>query len=297
MEGMPTQRRFALSNAETHGRPRHLTVGLVQTNSQDDKQQNIADALAGIDRAARMGARFVSLPELWSYLGPGNHEPGIAEQIPGNLTRMLGDKARERSIYLHAGSFLEQVAEHDKLYNTTVVFDPSGDIVARYRKMHLFDVDIAGEKSYRESDSIEPGEEIVTFDLDGVRVGLAICYDLRFPELFRLLALRGAEIVMLPAAFTLMTGKDHWEPLIRARAIENSMFMIAAGQVGSHPPGRTCFGRSMVVDPWGVVLAQAGDIPTVITATLDLNEIVRVRKQIPSLKNRRPDRYMEIEYR
>ena len=143
----------------------------------------------------------------------------------------------------------------------------------------------------------EYAADLATFDLDGVRVGLAICYDLRFPELFRLLALRGAEIVMLPAAFTLMTGKDHWEPLIRARAIENSMFMIAAGQVGSHPPGRTCFGRSMVVDPWGVVLAQAGDIPTVITATLDLNEIVRVRKQIPSLKNRRPDRYMEIEYR
>jgi predicted amidohydrolase len=269
-----------------------LTVGVVQTNSQDDKQANIAEALAGIDRAARMGARFVSLPETWSYLGPGKGSHAAAERVPGDLTRILADKARERSIYLHAGSILEKVSEHDKLYNTTVVFDPSGDIVARYRKMHLFDVDIAGQKAFRESDEIEPGEEIVTFDLDGIRVGLAICYDVRFPELFRILALSGAEIIMLPAAFTLMTGKDHWEPLIRARAIENTVFMIAAAQVGSHPPGRMCFGRSMVVDPWGVVLAQAGDIPTVITATLELDEISRVRRQIPSLKNRTPDRYI-----
>lgn len=288
----PFIRRIVLSSQESRTRPRRLTVGLVQTNSQDDKQQNIAEVLAGIDRAAKMGARFVSLPELWTYLGPGHDEPGIAEQIPGELTRMLADKARERSLYLHAGSFLERVPEHEKFYNTTVVFDPSGDIIARYRKMHLFDVDIAGEKAYRESDTIEPGEEIVTFDVDGIRIGLAICYDVRFPELFRMLALRGAEIIMLPAAFTLMTGKDHWEPLIRARAIENTVFMIAAAQVGNHPPGRICFGRSMVVDPWGVVLAQAGDIPTVITATLELDEIARVRKQIPSLKNRRPDRYM-----
>jgi predicted amidohydrolase len=281
-----------MTGRDSQTRPHHLTVGVVQTNSQDDKQANIAEALAGIDRAARMGARFVSLPETWSYLGPGKGSHAAAERVPGDLTRILADKARERSIYLHAGSILEKVSEHDKLYNTTVVFDPSGDIVARYRKMHLFDVDIAGEKAFRESDEIEPGEEIVTFDLDGIRVGLAICYDVRFPELFRILALSGAEIIMLPAAFTLMTGKDHWEPLIRARAIENTVFMIAAAQVGSHPPGRMCFGRSMVVDPWGVVLAQAGDIPTVITATLELDEISRVRRQIPSLKNRTPDRYV-----
>src|SRR5690606_38607978 len=145
-----------------------------------------------------------------------------------------------------------------------------------------------GQPSFRESDTIAPGNEVVTFDMDGTKVGLAICYDLRFPELFRKLALEGAEIIMLPAAFTLMTGKDHWEPLIRARAIENTVFMIAAAQVGPHPPGRMCYGRSMVVDPWGVVLAQAGDIPTVITATLEMEEISRVRGQIPSLQNRMP---------
>jgi predicted amidohydrolase len=270
---------------------RTVTVGVVQTNSQDDKAANIDEALAGIDRAAKMGARFVSLPELWTYLGPGDSKMAAAEAIPGDLTRTLADKAREHSIYLHAGSILERIDEHDKLYNTTVVFDASGDIVARYRKIHLFDVDLAGQAAYRESDGIEPGEELVTFDMDGVRVGLAICYDLRFPELFRILALRGAEIIMLPAAFTMMTGKDHWEPLICARAIENSVFMIAPAQVGPHPPNRLCYGRSMVVDPWGVVLAQAGDRPTVITAELDMAELARVRGQVPSLKNRVPSAY------
>jgi predicted amidohydrolase len=273
-------------------RPRQLVVGVVQTNSRDNKDANIAEALAGIDRAARMGAQFVSLPETWTYLGEGTGDEAAAEKIPGNLTQVLADKAREHSIWLHAGSMLEKVDDHDKLYNTTVVFDPVGDIVARYRKIHLFDVDLAGISSYRESDSIEPGDEIVTFDLNGTRVGLAICYDLRFPELFRILALSGAEVIMLPAAFTLMTGKDHWEPLIRARAIENSVFMVAAAQVGDHPPGRQCYGRSMVVDPWGVVLAQAGDIPTVIIATMELDEISRVRGQVPSLKNRMPERYL-----
>jgi predicted amidohydrolase len=272
-------------------RPRQLVVGMVQTNSQEDKNANIAEVMAGIDRAARMGAQFVSLPETWTYLGRSRGDRGAAETIPGELTQMLADKAREHSIWLHAGSMLERVEESDKLANTTVVFDPVGDICARYRKIHLFDVDLAGQPAYRESDTIEPGDEIVTFDLDGTKVGLAICYDLRFPELFRILALEGAEIIMLPAAFTMATGRDHWETLIRARAIENSVFMVAPAQVGEHPPQRLCYGRSMVVDPWGVVLAQAGDIPTVITATLELDEITRVRNQVPSLQNRKPEHY------
>lgn len=272
-------------------RPRELVVGVVQMNSGADVEANIQAALADIDRAARRGAQFVSMPEFWTYLGPGKGQAAAAQAIPGDLTRRLSDKARERSIWLHAGSILERVPEHDKLYNTTVVFDPAGDIVARYRKIHLFDVDLAGQKAYRESDFIEPGEELVTFDLNGVRVGLAICYDLRFPEMFRILALQGADVIMLPAAFTMMTGKDHWEPLIRARAIENTVFMVAAAQVGPHSPDRMCYGRSMVVDPWGVVLAQAGDTPTVITTALDLEAIDRVRGQVPSLRNRVPAAY------
>lgn len=272
-------------------RPRHIVVGLVQANSQDDPQANLDEVLAGIDRAARMGAQFVSLPETWNYLGEKDGEVAAAVTIPGDLTDALAEKARQQGIWLHAGSVIERVDGQHRFSNTTLVFDPRGEVVARYRKIHLFDVDIEGQASFRESDTIAPGDEVVTFDMDGTRVGLAICYDLRFPELFRKMTLAGAEIIMLPAAFTLMTGKDHWEPLIRARAIENTVFMVAAAQVGPHPPGRMCYGRSMVVDPWGVVLAQAGDIPTVITATLEMDEISRVRGQIPSLNNRMPDLY------
>jgi deaminated glutathione amidase len=274
-------------------RPRQIVVGLVQTNSQDNPEANLDEVLAGIDRAARMGAQFISLPETWNYLGEKDGQDAAAAVIPGDLTASLADKARQHGIWLHAGSILEKVDGEHRFSNTTLVYDPRGEIVARYRKIHLFDVDIAGQSSFRESDTIAPGDRIVTFDMAGTKVGLAICYDLRFPELFRSLALDGAEIIMLPAAFTLMTGRDHWEPLIRARAIENTVFMVAAAQVGPHPPGRMCYGRSMVVDPWGVVLAQAGDIPTVITATLEMDEISRVRGQIPSLQNRMPHLYRE----
>lgn len=267
-------------------RTRHLTVGVVQLNTQEDVQANIAEALSGIDRAVKMGARFVSLPETWTYLGRSKGETAAAEVIPGELAQVLADKAREHSIWLHAGSMLEKVADHDKLYNTTLVFSPTGDICARYRKIHLFDADLAGHAAYRESDTTEPGDEIVTFEMDGVRVGLAICYDLRFPELFRLLALRGCEILMVPAAFTMSSGRDHWEPLLRARAIENQAFVVAAAQVGQHPPERMCYGRSLVIDPWGVVVAQASDAPMVITAELDLDQPKRVREQVPSLRNR-----------
>jgi deaminated glutathione amidase len=274
-------------------RPRQIVVGLVQTNSQDNLDTNLDEVLAGIDRAARMGAQFISLPETWNYLGEKDGQDAAAAVIPSDLTASLAAKARQHGIWLHAGSILEKVDGDDRFSNTTLVYDPRGEIVARYRKIHLFDVDIAGQPSFRESDTIAPGDRIVTFDMAGTKVGLAICYDLRFPELFRSLALDGAEIIMLPAAFTLMTGKDHWEPLIRARAIENTVFLIAAAQVGPHPPGRMCYGRSMVVDPWGVVLAQAGDIPTVVTATLEMDEISRVRGQIPSLRNRMPHLYRE----
>lgn len=272
-------------------RPNQLVVGVVQTNSQDNPQDNLDEVLAGIDRAARMGAQFVSLPETWNYLGDDDGAVSAATGIPGELTDTLAEKAREHRIWLHAGSVLERVEDDERLANTTVVFSPSGETAARYRKIHLFDVDIAGQPSFRESDTIAPGDRIVTFDMGGLRVGLAICYDVRFPEIFRAMALEGAEVIMLPAAFTLMTGKDHWEPLIRARAIENTVFMVAAAQVGPHPPGRMCYGRSMVVDPWGVILAQAGDIQTVVIATLEMDEIARVRGQIPSLQNRMPHLY------
>lgn len=271
--------------------PKDLQVAIVQMNSKDDKAANVGAAIAGIERAAAGGARFVSLPEVWTYLGPDEGSAAAAETIPGPLTDQLGALARDLGIWLHAGSVYERVEGEERLYNTTVVFDPQGGIAATYRKIHMFDVDLEEATSYRESATIAPGDEIVTVDIDGVTVGLAICYDLRFPELFRILALRGADIIMLPAAFTLATGRDHWEPLIRARAIENQVFMVAAGQVGQHPPSHWCYGRSMIVDPWGVVVAQASDAPTVISATLDLDQLGRVRRQVPSVANRMPERY------
>lgn len=270
---------------------RILPVALVQMNSGEDKPANVEAALAAIDEAADAGSRLVVLPELWTYLGPNAGNAEAAESIPGPLSEILAERARHHGIYLHIGSMLERIAGEDRLANTTLVFDPNGEQVALYRKIHLFDVDLDADTSYRESETITPGEEIVTFDLDGVRIGLAICYDLRFPELFRILALRGAEVVILPAAFTMVTGKDHWEILIRARAIENGIFLAAVGQVGQHPPGLSCYGRSMVVDPWGLVIAQASDRPTILYATIELDEINRVRRQVPSLANRQSEQY------
>jgi len=271
--------------------PSQIAVALVQMNSGNDSAANLAAALEGIDRAAGIGVRLVALPEVWTYLGPEDGMQDAAVSIPGPLTDQLAERARRHGIYLHAGSILERVEGEPRLFNTTIVFDPEGEIVATYRKIHLFDVDLASDTAYNESTSVAPGDAIVTFDLDGVTIGLAICYDLRFPELFRILALRGAEVVILPAAFTAATGKDHWEPLLRARAIENSCYLVAPGQVGVHPPGLRCHGRSMVVDPWGTVIAQASDQPTVLTSHLDLEWVATVRRQVPSLRNRLPDRY------
>jgi len=171
------------------------------------------------------------------------------------------------------------------------VLDPHGDLIGRYSKIHMFDVVLDGVTQFQESATITPGDEIVLLDIDGIKVGLAICYDLRFPELFRILALRGAEAIILPAAFTMTTGKDHWETLIRARAIENELYMIAAAQWGMHPPGNWCYGRSMIVDPWGTVLATAADGIGVARATVSRSRVESVRRQIPSLANRRPEAY------
>jgi predicted amidohydrolase len=177
------------------------------------------------------------------------------------------------------------------MYNTTVVLDPTGEIIARYSKIHMYDVVLDGVAEYQESASVTPGDEIAITEIDGIAVGLTICYDLRFPELFRILALRGAQVIVLPAAFTLMTGKDHWEPLIRARAIENELYMIAPAQWGTHPPGKWCYGRSMVVDPWGTVVTTASDGVGIAIATIEPSRVEAVRRQIPSLANRRPGAY------
>ena len=268
-----------------------LRVAAVQMNSRDHKAANVETALALIDRSAAAGARLVALPEVWPFLGPDEGNRPNAEAIPGPLTDQLADRARRHGIFLHAGSIYESRPGEPLLRNTTVVLDPDGDLIARYSKIHMFDVDLDGVASYRESDTNAPGDEIVVVEIDGISVGLTICYDLRFPELFRILALRGAEVIVLPAAFTLTTGKDHWEILIRARAIENGVFLIAPNQVGQFPPAHWTYGRSLIVDPWGTVLATAPDAETVITADLDRSLQRKVRRQVPSLANRMPARY------
>jgi predicted amidohydrolase len=287
MNTVGTLNRERMNGAATLG----LNVAMAQMNSGADKEANIASALELIDRAAVSGARLVALPEVWAYLGPGEGNRDSAEPIPGRITDLLAERARQHGIYIHGGSILEVQPGDPGMYNTAFLIDPDGQIIATYRKIHMFDVDLSGDEHYRESATVTPGDEIVVTEVDGLPVGLATCYDLRFPELFRILALRGAQAVILPAAFTLTTGKDHWEPLIRARAIENQVYMIAPAQWGQHPPGNWCYGRSMVVDPWGTVVATAADGVGVAGAVLDASRVEAVRRQVPSLANRRPEAY------
>ena len=268
-----------------------FNVAIIQMNSRDDKRANIATALDLIDRAAASGARLVALPEVWPYLGSDELILDQAETIPGPITELLAQRARRHGIYIHGGSIYEKRPGDPGMYNTSFVLDPMGEIIARYSKIHMYDVVLDGVAEYQESASVTPGDEIAITEIDGIAVGLTICYDLRFPELFRILALRGAQAIMLPAAFTLMTGKDHWEPLIRARAIENELYMIAPAQWGSHLPGKWCYGRSMIVDPWGTVVTTAADGVGIANATVDPARVEAVRRQIPSLANRRPGAY------
>ncbi len=268
-----------------------MRVAAVQLNSTADQAANLAVADRLTREAAADGARLIVLPEKWTAMGSEQELKSAAEPLDGSAVRWARALARELSIDLVAGSILERVPGQEKLANTCVHVDPAGEIKAVYRKVHMFDVVLAG-RSYRESELEQPGEEIVlSRTANGVELGLSICYDLRFPELYRILAVMGARVIAVPAAFTLQTTRDHWETLLRARAIENQAFVIAANQVGAHPAGQHSGGRSMIVDPWGVVLAQAPDGETHIVCDLDLDRQLDIRARLPSLANRRPAAY------
>ncbi|HEX4563953.1 MAG TPA: carbon-nitrogen hydrolase family protein [Solirubrobacteraceae bacterium] len=268
-----------------------MRVAAVQLNAGADPAANRARADQLVRAAAADGASVVVLPEKWTAIGTDEQLLAAAEPLEGETLAWARDVARELGIDLVAGSFSERVPGQEKLANTCVHVDPSGELRAVYRKIHMFDVEVGGH-SYRESDVEDPGEEIVlSRTAGGVELGLSICYDLRFPELYRILAVRGARILTVPAAFTVPTTRDHWETLLRARAIENQAFVIAANQVGEHPGGTRSGGRSMVVDPWGLVLAQAPDGEGHITADLDLERQSEIRSQLPSLANRRAEAY------
>jgi deaminated glutathione amidase len=268
-----------------------LRVAAVQLSSTDEKSANLAAAERLTRAAAADGAGLIVLPEKWTAMGSDEQLRAAAEPLDGPTVMWARELARELAVDLLAGSMLELQAGQARMANTSLHIDPQGEIRAIYRKLHMFDVDVGG-RSYRESAIEEPGEEIVVSQTaEGIGLGLSICYDLRFPELFRILTLRGARIIALPSAFTLATTRDHWEVLVRARAIENQAFVIAANQVGAHPGGHRSGGRSMIVDPWGVVLAQAADGAGHVLADLDLERQLEIRAQLPVLANRREDAY------
>jgi deaminated glutathione amidase len=267
-----------------------MRAAAVQLNSTDDKQRNLEAAERFVHAAADDGAELVALPEKWNLLGAGEALRAGAEELDGPTITAARSWARELGVHLIAGSIAERVPGRERLSNTSVLIGPDGEIAATYRKIHMFDVDVGGI-AYRESDHEEGGTEIVVAHAGDVPVGLTVCYDLRFPELYRILAVRGARLIVVPSAFTLHTGKDHWEVLLRARAIENTAFLVAPNQVGEAPPHYHSYGRSMILDPWGVVLATAQDEECFIAADLDFALQDRIRESLPALANRRPESY------
>jgi predicted amidohydrolase len=266
-----------------------LRAAAVQLNSNADKARNLAAAERLVRAAAADGAELVALPEKWNLLAGGEELVAGAEALDGPSLNAARGWARDLGIHLLAGSIAER-GEGEKVANTSVLIGPGGEDLAVYRKIHMFDVD-AGGVSYRESEHERPGSEVVTGPVGELIAGLSVCYDLRFPELFRILALRGARILTVPSAFTTATGRDHWEVLLRARAIENQAFVIAPNQVGKAPPHFDSFGHSAIVDPWGRVLATAPEEECFIAADLDLAAQDRVREELPALANRRPRAY------
>jgi predicted amidohydrolase len=268
-----------------------LRAAAVQLNSTADKAANMAAADRLTRAAAADGATLIVLPEKWTALGREEDLRAAAESLEGPAVEWARAVARELHIDLVAGSIVERVEGREKLANTSVHVNPQGEVAAVYRKVHMFDVEIEG-RSYRESDLEDPGEEVMlSMSTEHIPLGMSICYDLRFPELYRILAVRGARVMAVPAAFTLPTTRDHWEVLLRARAIENQAFVVAANQIGPHPGGQHSGGRSMIVDPWGVVLVQAEDREGHVVADLDLERQLEIRAQLPSLANRRPSAY------
>jgi predicted amidohydrolase len=274
-----------------------MRAAVVQLSSQDDVSKNLARACALVGEAAGAGAEIVGLPENFAFMGEEQHKREIAESTgeggtePGPITKAITAAARDHGVWIVAGGMPEASGDAARPYNTSLLVSPEGRVVARYRKIHLFDVDLPDGTRLLESGATKAGSEPVVTEITvgsaKVGLGMTICYDLRFPELYRKLVDRGARVVTVAAAFTLTTGKDHWHVLLRARAIENQVFVMAPAQHGKHPRGRTTYGKSLIVDPWGDVLAQCGEGEGFALARLDLGAQERVRASLPCLKHRR----------
>ncbi len=270
-----------------------LRAAAVQLQSQDDVPQNLAECARLVAECGTAGAKLVVLPENFAFFGSEESKRAHAERLAepgGQIQRALADMARNARVFLVAGGFPEASSEPDRPYNTALVYGPDGARINAYRKLHLFDVQLQDGSTLAESAGTTAGapeDSLITFDVGPFRVGLSICYDLRFPELYRALVARGANVLLVPAAFTSHTGKDHWRPLLQARAIESQAYVIAAAQWGKHPRGRLTHGHSMIVDPWGTVIAEASDQVGFVSATLDHAYLQRVRAAIPCLAHRR----------
>lgn len=272
-----------------------MRVAAVQLNSNGDKARNLTAAERLVRVAAADGAELIALPEKWNLLAGGEEMAAGAEPLDGPSLAAARGWAHELGVHLLAGSIAERAEDGERAFNTSVLIGPAGEDLAVYRKLHLFDVEVGGV-AYRESEHEQAGSEIVEGEAVGerighVRIGLTVCYDLRFPELYRALAVRGVHLIAIPSAFTLATGRDHWEVLLRARAIENQLFVIAPNQVGEAPPHYSSYGHSAIVDPWGKLLALAEEGECFVAADLDFGVQERVREELPSLANRRPEVY------
>jgi len=267
-----------------------MCAAAVQLTRTPDRARNLEAADRLTRAAAADGAQLVVLPEKWAVLGTPEDVVAGAEPLDGPALTWAAETARELGIDLVAGSIAERNAGEARGHNTSVHFGPDGEPRASYRKIHMFDVEVDG-RTYKESEHEDAGDDVVlSAAADGTELGLTVCYDLRFPELYRALASRGARILTVPSAFTLATTRDgHWEVLLRARAIEDQCFVVAANQFGEHAPGIHSGGRSMIVDPWGIVLAQAPDAETYATADLDLDRLAEIRRKLPSLASARPE--------
>src|ERR1700761_3769263 len=270
-----------------------MKISLIQMNSINDKAANIAAAKALIERAiADDRPDWILLPEQFDWAGgvKGDKARNAETLLGGPAYSMAQELAAKHRVFIHAGSFMERIEGDERIHNTTVVFDRKGDEIARYRKIHLFDVTTPDGVAYRESATVKAGDLVVTYDCEGVKVGCTICYDLRFPALFQALPDRGGDLITVPAAFTLQTGKDHWEVLLRARAIETQTYVCAAAQTGSFAVNnetRYTYGHSLVADPWGLVVAKASDGVGIVSTRVDMAQVKRARRLIPAAQHRR----------
>ena len=272
---------------------RKYMIGVVQMDTRENKEENLKSACALIDEAVAKGAKLVTFPEVFNVIDNGEEAP---EEIPhGRTTALMSQKAKEHGIWIHCGSIAEVSEDGDRKKNTTVLLNPQGEVVAKYSKLHMFDITLPDGRQTMESARYKPGTEMVHVETELGHFGLTICYDIRFPELYRYLALQGAEVIFTPSNFTTPTGKDHWETILKTRAIENGCYIVAAAQIGRKRGTSDSFGASLVVDPWGTIISKANERACVTMAEIDLHYVQQIRGRIPSLKNRRNDIYDTIK--